>query len=59
MERTFAEVWKDGHRERNEYFVSIFAAIWSLLTVRRLQAKEARAFAKAYDLKHRDLAKAA
>ena len=41
MEKTFAEVWKDGHRERNEYFVSIFAAIWSLLTAHRLKAKEA------------------
>ena len=58
MEKTFAEVWNDANRGRSEYFVSIFAEIWSLLTARRLKAKEARAVAKAYNLEHSDLAKA-
>lgn len=59
MEKTFAEVWKDANRERGEYFALIFSGICLLLTARRLKAKDARAIAKAYDLEHSDLAKAA
>jgi hypothetical protein len=58
MEKTFAEVWKDAHRERSENFVSIFSEIRALLTARRLKAKEARAVTKAYNLEPSDLAEA-
>lgn len=56
MEKTFAEVWTDAHRERSEFLSSVFAEICSLLTARRLKAKETRAIAKAYE--QSDLAKA-